>query len=201
MLFVNDQLYVRLSSGRVINIYDQFYGNKTIFKCLEVDVPVDLKKINSVWSPEKLNGVPLKIVKANPSWWRNLRLARSKVYMHLIAQVRMIIWQWISIIMCQHLQHPLLDHDQAVVGLARHQHQQGFWPTCAKLRNLRMFFTQWKLLYTCHILIVWQYFFTLLEPQGPVAGCKICIFCSTYTDISCRNFLLRRLNIIMIWNI
>ena len=68
MLFVNDQLYVRLSSGRVINIYDQFYGNKTIFKCLEVDVPVDLKKINSVWSPEKLNGVPLKIVKANPSW-------------------------------------------------------------------------------------------------------------------------------------
>ena len=68
MLFVNDQLYVRLSSGRVINIYDQFYGNKMIFKCLEVDVPVDLKKINSVWSPEKLNGVPLKIVKANPSW-------------------------------------------------------------------------------------------------------------------------------------
>ena len=94
VLFVNDQLYVRLSSGRVINIYDQFYGNKTIFKCLEVDVLVDLKKINSVWSPEKLNGVPLKIVKANPSWWRNLRLARSKVYMHLIAQVRMI-WEWL----------------------------------------------------------------------------------------------------------
>ena len=44
MLFVNDQLYVRLSSGRVINIYDQFYGNKMIFKYLEADVPVDLKK-------------------------------------------------------------------------------------------------------------------------------------------------------------
>ena len=162
VLFVNDQLYVRLSSGRVINIY----GNKMIFKSLEVNVPVDLKKINSVWSPEKLNGVPLKIVKANPSWWRNLRLARSKVYMHLIAQVRMIIWQWIRIIMCQHLQHPLLDHDQAVVGLARHQHQQGFWPTCAKLRNLRMFFTQWKLLYTCNILIFWQWFFYIAGAAG-----------------------------------
>ena len=35
----------------------------------------------------------------------------------------------------EYLKHPLLQHDEAVVGLASDQHQQRLWPTCSKLQK------------------------------------------------------------------
>ena len=35
----------------------------------------------------------------------------------------------------EHLEHALLQHDEAVVGLASDQHQQRLWPTRSKLQK------------------------------------------------------------------
>lgn len=36
----------------------------------------------------------------------------------------------------EYLEHPLLQHDEAVVGLASDQHQQRLWATCSKLQKM-----------------------------------------------------------------